>query len=136
VLSELADEWTREVGGWRAMNKADGVHPNDEYLLYQTLIGAWPSLPDARSDYFDPAPLKKSPPARAKLQCLWFDGAGVTIERLRDGKLEVGSARYGSRDDSFCPHECCDPLSRPISRFFDQLAQLVKCERDVTSGGT
>ena len=42
VLSELADEWTREVGGWRAMNRSEGVHPNDEYLLYQTLIGAWP----------------------------------------------------------------------------------------------
>ena len=45
VLSELADEWTREVGRWHAVNRSEGVHPNDEYLLYQTLVGAWPNGP-------------------------------------------------------------------------------------------
>jgi (1->4)-alpha-D-glucan 1-alpha-D-glucosylmutase len=45
VLSELADEWTREVGRWHAINRSEGVHPNDEYLLYQTLAGAWPNGP-------------------------------------------------------------------------------------------
>jgi (1->4)-alpha-D-glucan 1-alpha-D-glucosylmutase len=45
VLSELADEWSQEVGRWHAMNRAENVHPNDEYLLYQTLVGAWPDGP-------------------------------------------------------------------------------------------
>jgi (1->4)-alpha-D-glucan 1-alpha-D-glucosylmutase len=50
VLSELPDEWDRRARGWARMNRkkkmmvADQQAPsrNDEYLLYQTLLGAWP----------------------------------------------------------------------------------------------
>lgn len=50
VLSELAAEWRLHVMRWSRINrgrkrKVDGqVAPsrNDEYLLYQTLVGAWP----------------------------------------------------------------------------------------------
>ena len=50
VLSELPSEWNKQVQNWRELNanlKADcsGCNSptlNDEYLLYQTLIGAWP----------------------------------------------------------------------------------------------
>ena len=50
VLSEMPGEWEDRVLGWRRLNarhrgKAGGLiapHPNEEYLLYQTLVGAWP----------------------------------------------------------------------------------------------
>ena len=50
VLSETPLEWHRRVRSWREMNRvkktlldgAEGPTPNDEYLLYQTLVGAWP----------------------------------------------------------------------------------------------
>jgi (1->4)-alpha-D-glucan 1-alpha-D-glucosylmutase len=50
VLSELPLEWRRQVGRWARLNRlkrrgaADQRIPgrNDEYLLYQTLVGAWP----------------------------------------------------------------------------------------------
>jgi (1->4)-alpha-D-glucan 1-alpha-D-glucosylmutase len=50
VLSEIPLEWHRHVRKWRDLNHdhkgvCDGAGvptPNDEYLLYQTLIGAWP----------------------------------------------------------------------------------------------
>jgi (1->4)-alpha-D-glucan 1-alpha-D-glucosylmutase len=50
VLSEIPDEWREEIDRWRVMNaplrrEIDGEpapSPNDEYLLYQTLLGAWP----------------------------------------------------------------------------------------------
>jgi (1->4)-alpha-D-glucan 1-alpha-D-glucosylmutase len=46
VLSEIPEEWEREVRKWARMNahlKRDGVpHPNEELLIYQTLAGAWP----------------------------------------------------------------------------------------------
>ncbi len=46
VLSEIPEEWEREVRKWSRMNaplKRDGVpHPNEELLIYQTLAGAWP----------------------------------------------------------------------------------------------
>ncbi len=50
VLSELADEWWQRLKRWRRLNRsrkrkvADAWAPdaNDEYLLYQTLVGVWP----------------------------------------------------------------------------------------------
>jgi (1->4)-alpha-D-glucan 1-alpha-D-glucosylmutase len=50
ALSELPLEWRRQVGRWARLNRykrqeLDGQRVpgrNDEYLLYQTLIGAWP----------------------------------------------------------------------------------------------
>lgn len=50
VLSELYEEWRTGVTRWRHINKSKKVKnqevwapsANDEYLLYQTLLGAWP----------------------------------------------------------------------------------------------
>ena len=50
VLSEIPGEWRQVVRRWRALNKekhrpideTEAPSRTDEYLLYQTLIGAWP----------------------------------------------------------------------------------------------
>jgi len=49
VLSEMPELWHEQVTRWRDVNAArkggnDGETPtlNDEYLFYQTLVGAWP----------------------------------------------------------------------------------------------
>jgi (1->4)-alpha-D-glucan 1-alpha-D-glucosylmutase len=45
VISELADEWRGVVGAWREANaplRPEAITPDDEYQLYQTLVGAWP----------------------------------------------------------------------------------------------
>ncbi len=50
VLSELVEEWRQQLLRWRRLNRrkkrrvAERWAPsaNDEYLLYQTLVGAWP----------------------------------------------------------------------------------------------
>ena len=52
VLSELPDAWRECVAQWRAMNRshkqADQIPTfNHEYLLYQTLVGAWPVAAEA-----------------------------------------------------------------------------------------
>ncbi len=58
ALSELAEEWSAAVRGWREEN-ADAVaetpagpapDPQTEYLLYQTLVGVWPLLESGRSE--------------------------------------------------------------------------------------
>ena len=55
VLSELPAEWAATLNQWAELNAAhlttvDG-HPapsrNDQYLIYQTLVGAWLGTPDA-----------------------------------------------------------------------------------------
>ena len=51
VLSEIPDDWDREVGKWMRLNKSartvvDGEpapDKNDEYRFYQVLLGMWPS---------------------------------------------------------------------------------------------
>ncbi|HSB80140.1 MAG TPA: malto-oligosyltrehalose synthase [Candidatus Methylomirabilis sp.] len=53
VLSEIPREWRAAVGRWHRWNRrhlaeVDGrpaPDRNDEYLLYQTLVGAWPLAP-------------------------------------------------------------------------------------------
>ena len=46
LLSEIPDRWREAVQRWTMLNKRyrrDGLPDrNDEYLLYQTLVGAWP----------------------------------------------------------------------------------------------
>ncbi|MDC8447403.1 MAG: malto-oligosyltrehalose synthase [Nitrospira sp.] len=62
VLSEIPDEWKTRVTRWmklnakhRAKQESEEIpEANDEYLLYQTLLGAWPigdPRPDERSDF-------------------------------------------------------------------------------------
>jgi (1->4)-alpha-D-glucan 1-alpha-D-glucosylmutase len=50
VLSEMPAEWRLHVARWRRLNRSrrhklddlEAPARNDEYLLYQTLVGAWP----------------------------------------------------------------------------------------------
>jgi (1->4)-alpha-D-glucan 1-alpha-D-glucosylmutase len=59
VLSELPREWAGAVATWMRMNRSrrtevEGAgpmpNPSDEYLFYQTLVGAWPLDLDVRED--------------------------------------------------------------------------------------
>jgi len=59
VLSEIPDEWRHHLARWSRINKkkksvVEGqVVPdrNEEYLFYQTLLGAWPVLPMDGTEY-------------------------------------------------------------------------------------
>jgi (1->4)-alpha-D-glucan 1-alpha-D-glucosylmutase len=50
VLSEIPEEWNRAIYRWREMNRpkkarvegGEAPDANEEYLLYQTLLGTWP----------------------------------------------------------------------------------------------
>jgi (1->4)-alpha-D-glucan 1-alpha-D-glucosylmutase len=53
VLSEIVDEWSDWVQEWRALNQRHKTpvngrlapDANEEYRLYQTLLGCWPATP-------------------------------------------------------------------------------------------
>jgi (1->4)-alpha-D-glucan 1-alpha-D-glucosylmutase len=61
VLSEISGLWRLQVRDWRRFNRSHkrmvndrpAPSPNDEYLLYQTLVGAWPSEPLTRQSNTD-----------------------------------------------------------------------------------
>lgn len=66
VLSEIADQWESEVRRWSRINaplKRDNVpDANEEWLIYQTLIGMWPldeselaGVPDRLKAYLEKA---------------------------------------------------------------------------------
>ena len=58
ILSEISGEWRLRVREWKRVNRnhrslvnnKPAPSPNDEYLLYQTLVGAWPSEPLSDGD--------------------------------------------------------------------------------------
>jgi (1->4)-alpha-D-glucan 1-alpha-D-glucosylmutase len=59
VLSEMPDAWERAVRRWARINRRHrrGGLPdgNAEYLLYQTLVGAWPITADRAAAYMEKA---------------------------------------------------------------------------------
>ena len=56
VLTDLAAEWTGKVKEWQGRNNAlrtsaDGLTANDEYLIYQTVTGAFPMQGENADDF-------------------------------------------------------------------------------------
>ncbi|GAA4411297.1 hypothetical protein GCM10023187_36920 [Nibrella viscosa] len=55
VLTDLADEWTEAVQEWQRINaglkKNDAPYSNDEYFIYQTLIGSYRMPNQDEDDY-------------------------------------------------------------------------------------
>lgn len=56
VLSDLAEEWIAQVKQWQQLDHSEKTNDlpdtNDEYFIYQTLIGAYP-MPDQDEDDFE-----------------------------------------------------------------------------------
>jgi (1->4)-alpha-D-glucan 1-alpha-D-glucosylmutase len=59
VLSWLAEEWRELVLGWRDVNaplrRGGAPDASEEYLVYQTLAGAWPIEPERLEEYLEKA---------------------------------------------------------------------------------
>lgn len=61
VLSEIPDEWQEAVTRWAALNRMKKTElegepapdSNEEYLLYQTLLGAWPLIEPSPEEFED-----------------------------------------------------------------------------------
>jgi (1->4)-alpha-D-glucan 1-alpha-D-glucosylmutase len=84
VLSEMPTEWRRHVHQWRDWNthhktrigSMPAPDPNDEYLIYQTLVGTWPNPAPAKPtlEYVDRIQAYHLKAAReAKNRTNWID---------------------------------------------------------------
>jgi (1->4)-alpha-D-glucan 1-alpha-D-glucosylmutase len=51
VLSEIPEQWQACIGQWKQLNGESGLTANEQYLLYQALVGAWPLEPYTPEDY-------------------------------------------------------------------------------------
>ncbi|WP_243710778.1 malto-oligosyltrehalose synthase [Actinomadura sp. KC216] len=68
VLSELPGEWTEAVERWRNWGSAPSpLEPDLEYLLWQTLVGAWPLTPGRLEEFLIKAMRE------AKTRTSWLD---------------------------------------------------------------
>ena len=62
LLSEIPERWSEAVRRWSGHNERHRVEGpegipdrNTEYLLYQTLVGAWPLSPERATEYMEKA---------------------------------------------------------------------------------
>lgn len=113
VLSEIPNSWRQRVMAWTRWNKrkkvrADGeLFPsrNDEYLLYQTLIGTWPFEPPRGSDlsnYIDRIQQYMTKAAReAKVHSSWIAPNEPYEQAMRDfiAAILVDEPLSGFRQD-------------------------------------
>ena len=84
VLSEMPEEWARQVQAWSRILRArrgdvEGTAPpdrNDEYLFYQLLLGAWPA---DLTGVEDPDP--------EKLRSFAERVEGAMVKSMREAKL-------------------------------------------------
>jgi len=73
VLTWMGEEWRERVLAWRALNAglrdaSPAPDANEEYLIYQTLVGAWPIEPVERLDGYLEKALRE-----AKVNTNWVD---------------------------------------------------------------
>jgi (1->4)-alpha-D-glucan 1-alpha-D-glucosylmutase len=82
LLSEIPTRWRDAVDRWREMNerhRTDGrPDRNIEYLLYQTLVGAWPLEVERAWSYIEKAAKE------AKMHTSWTDPNVAYEKALRD----------------------------------------------------
>ena len=104
LLSEIPDRWERAVAEWAAHNtrhrQGSWPDPQAEYLLYQTLVGAWPISLERIQRYMQKAVRE------AKRHTSWLQPNAEYEEAL----LEFVQSCLGDRDFRVSLEEFVQPL--------------------------
>jgi (1->4)-alpha-D-glucan 1-alpha-D-glucosylmutase len=116
VLSEMPKSWSAQVFRWRRANRArkrllgDGRYvpdANEEYLLYQTLVGTWPfglelATPPARQEYIDRIKEYMTKAAHeAKVNLSWINTDPAYVEALQQFVQKVLAPGTRGRANAF-----------------------------------
>jgi (1->4)-alpha-D-glucan 1-alpha-D-glucosylmutase len=88
ALAGMAEEWAERVRGWRALDD-----PDEDYLLWQTLVGAWPLERERLEAYMEKA-LRE-----AKRNTSWIEPDERHERRVREAIRRL----YGELPPSFEP---------------------------------
>jgi (1->4)-alpha-D-glucan 1-alpha-D-glucosylmutase len=134
VLSEIPGEWRKSLNRWARLNKrhrtaleaTDVPERNEEYLIYQTLIGAWPIEPVTPAEYADfvariQAYVQKAL-HEAKVYTSWINPNPPYDEAVQRFVERILDVKHGKR---FL--EDLRPLQRRIQHWglFNSLAQVL-----------
>src|SRR5262249_10801420 len=114
VLSEMPRLWGAQVLRWRKANRIhkrllpDGRHVpdlNEEYLLYQTLVGSWPfdfDTDEQRNDYITRIKNYMTKAVHeAKINLSWINDDPAYVEALQHFVEKVLSPVAGGNPNSF-----------------------------------
>jgi (1->4)-alpha-D-glucan 1-alpha-D-glucosylmutase len=138
VLSEMPTQWSAAVMRWRRANQAKKVtlgdgrtvpDANEEYLLYQTLIGAWPpSLRDrAQREEFTNRIQRYMNKAvhEAKKNLSWVNDNPDYVAALNEFISRALQAETNGKRNAFLAH--LKDFVRPVAFFgaMNSLAQIV-----------
>ncbi len=118
VLSEIPGEWRRALESWRKLNAVHRTElagkpapsGNDEYLLYQTLLGAWPM------GELDPGQL---PAFRARIR-------EYMLKAIREAKVHTSWTNPDPDYEEATARFVDRVLDPGISRVFFEQARLLK----------
>ena len=86
VLSELPQDWARCLRRWQRMNPSEAADRNEQILIYQSMLGAWPIEPDRLKQYVTKA-LRE-----AKTHTSWID----INEKYEDQVLSFVDSLYSN----------------------------------------
>lgn len=121
VLSQLPDEWVTAVTAWRALARkhtpspspTGWPDPNTEYLLWQTLVGAWPIDAERLTRYLEKATRE------AKRYTSWVDPDDGYDARVREFASRVlrdpdVTAEVAAFVDRLAPHTRATVLGQKL----------------------
>ncbi|MCM5681241.1 malto-oligosyltrehalose synthase [Schlegelella sp. S2-27] len=124
VLSEMPDTWRHTVERWQGLAQkqtsgldgAERLSRNDEYLLYQTLVGAWP---------LEPVDQPALDAFRARIQAYMLKAVREAKDRTNwvtpNLEYEAGLARFV---DALLAHLEPNPFLSDFLRFVEKPALL------------
>jgi len=137
VLSEIPAEWEAALGRWRQLNHAkksivdEGFAPdgNEEYLLYQALLGAWPNTPNPHPSL--PGGEGKTVKGDAEtMPALRERIAGYMQKAINEAKVHTSwinpNAEYNAAMQAFVerllPDNLDDPFLKDLRAFQERIA--------------
>lgn len=145
VISEIPKSWSAQVFKWRKANRtrkrmlADGrkvPDSNEEYFLYQTLVGSWPfdfSALDARQNYSERIKQYMTKAVHeAKVNLSWINDDPVYVEALQQFIEKILTPTTASRPNVFL--EQLQAFTK-ITSFFGAINSLAQRLLMITSPG-
>ncbi|HEX5435271.1 MAG TPA: malto-oligosyltrehalose synthase, partial [Candidatus Angelobacter sp.] len=145
VISEIPKSWTAQVFKWRKANRtrkrmlADGrkvPDSNEEYFLYQTLVGSWPfefKGDEARQSYVERIKQYMTKAVHeAKVNLSWINDDPVYVEALQQFIEKILAPGTAVRPNAFL--EQLQAFTRTTS-FFGAINSLAQRLLMITSPG-
>jgi (1->4)-alpha-D-glucan 1-alpha-D-glucosylmutase len=142
VLSEMPRDWSAAVMRWRRMNQAAKItisdgrlvpDSNEEYLLYQTLVGAWPFAPDLDGEFVSRVQRYMSKAAHeAKVNLSWVNDNPEYVRALNEFIARILTPANAGKRNPF--PQRIEEFVRPVA-YFGALNSLAQVLLKITAPG-